>query len=71
MTPKAAQLLDSLEQSSRDRLMQPDLFSTPQIVEASPPEASLRDVLAGINPDEITPKQAQAWLYELKRMCED
>jgi hypothetical protein len=51
--------------------MQPDLFSTPQIVEASPPEASLRDVLAGINPDEITPKQAQAWLYELKRMCED
>jgi len=71
VTRKAAQLLDSLEQSSRDRLMQPDLFSTPQIVEASPPEASLRDVLAGINPDEITPKQAQAWLYELKRMCED
>jgi DNA mismatch repair protein MutS len=71
VTRKAAQLLDSLEQSSRDRLTQPDLFSAPQIVETSPPEAPLRDVLAGINPDEITPKQAQAWLYELKRMCED
>lgn len=87
VTRKASHLLENLEQASRERLIQPDLFST--MIESEPVqslqvadalaanqpitsafEQAIRQALQSINPDEISPRDAQALLYELKKISD-
>lgn len=75
VTRKASQLLEALEEASRERSIQPDLFNTisdPQAAETGSEteafEAAIRNTLHSINPDEMTPREAHDLLYELKRL---
>jgi DNA mismatch repair ATPase MutS len=68
-------LLEALEEASRERSIQPDLFNTisdPQAAETGSEteafEAAIRNTLHSINPDEMTPREAHDLLYELKRL---
>ena len=68
----AKRQLREFEQRASINPLQPDLFATPMIdyidtVETVP--NPVVEKLAGIDPNELTPKQALEALYELKSLC--
>jgi DNA mismatch repair protein MutS len=66
---QARAFLSRLDQFSARRDTQGDLFgaSAPQ-AEAAHPDAPLTDRLAALDPDTLSPREAHAALYELKRL---
>jgi DNA mismatch repair protein MutS len=69
VTRAARRYLQQLEESSLTRGGQSDLFA-PQAnaSEPEPPADPLREAVQGVNPDELTPKEALELLYRLKRL---
>ena len=67
---QARRTLESLEQASLARGGQPDLFAANARAgpEPEPPSDALREALAQLNPDELTPREALDLLYRLKRL---
>jgi DNA mismatch repair protein MutS len=66
----ARKYLQLLEEQSLTRGGQDDLFAGPGKAEAEPaaePDA-LRDALAALNPDELSPREALELLYRLKKL---
>ncbi|MEK7361147.1 MAG: DNA mismatch repair protein MutS, partial [Pseudomonadota bacterium] len=66
---QARKYLELLEQQSLSRGGQDDLFAgASRQVEPEPPADPLRDELAKINPDELSPREALELLYRLKKI---
>jgi len=66
---QARKYLELLEQQSLSRGGQDDLFATAsRRVEPEPPADPLREELMGINPDELSPREALDLLYRLKKI---
>lgn len=74
VTRKAAHLLDELEQSSRERQIQPDLFherpADSDTDEINAVEQGIRDLLQALDPNEISPRQAHELLYTICNMLQ-
>jgi DNA mismatch repair protein MutS len=64
---RARRILQSLEDASRAGGAQADLFARPA-EEPEPAGDALRDALAQVNPDELSPREALELLYRLKRL---
>jgi DNA mismatch repair protein MutS len=64
---QAKKTLEMLEQQSLQQGGQNDLFAKPT-EEKAPETDELRDALQGINPDELTPREALELLYRLKKL---
>jgi DNA mismatch repair protein MutS len=66
----ARRTLQSLEQRSVDSVRQPDLFAATVQGDDAEPAATdtLRDALAAIDPDELSPREALAELFRLKEI---
>jgi DNA mismatch repair protein MutS len=66
---QARKYLELLEEQSLARGGQDDLFAgAGRTVEPEPPSDPVRDALAGINPDELSPREALELLYRLKKL---
>jgi DNA mismatch repair protein MutS len=65
---RARRILQQLEESSRAGGAQADLFARPAAEEPEPAGDALRDALAQVNPDELSPREALELLYRLKRL---
>jgi DNA mismatch repair protein MutS len=65
---QAKKYLQLLEDSSVSRGNQNDLFSKTLEKEPEPESDPLRDELSGINPDELSPREALELLYRLKKL---
>ena len=65
---RARRILQQLEDASRAGGSQADLFARPAPDEREPPADPLRDALAQVNPDELSPREALELLYRLKRL---
>ena len=66
---QARKYLELLEQQSLSRGGQDDLFAgSSRQVEPEPPADPLREELTGINPDELSPREALDLLYRLKKL---
>jgi DNA mismatch repair protein MutS len=65
---QAKKYLQLLEESSITRGNTADLFSTTRPVEAEPEPDALREAMAKVNPDELTPREALELLYRLKKL---
>jgi DNA mismatch repair protein MutS len=65
---QAKKYLQLLEESSIARGNTADLFSTTKPVEAEPEPDALREAMAKVNPDELTPREALELLYRLKKL---
>ncbi len=65
---QAKKYLQLLEESSITRGSTADLFSATKPVEAEPATDPLRDEIAQVNPDELTPREALELLYRLKKI---
>ena len=67
---RARRILQSLEEQSLARGGQVDLFGAPAAGEAEPepPSDALRDALAQVNPDALSPREALELLYRLKTL---
>jgi len=67
---RARRILQSLEEASLARHDQGDLFlhKDKEPVETEPAADPLRDALAQVNPDELSPREALELLYRLKRL---
>jgi len=65
---QAAKYLQLLEDSSLNRGNQDDLFSRKTAPEPEPAVDPLRDELAKISPDELSPREALELLYRLKKL---
>jgi DNA mismatch repair protein MutS len=67
---EARRTLERLEQASLERDGQPDLFAGAASAAPEPvPQADpLRDALGQVNPDELSPREALALLYRLKKL---
>ena len=66
---QAKKYLDLLEQQSLERGGQNDLFSSAKQEQEEAPESDpLREALQGVNPDELTPREALELLYRLKKL---
>jgi DNA mismatch repair protein MutS len=65
---RARRLLQQLEEASRAGGAQADLFARPAPAEPEPATDALRDALAQINPDELSPREALELLYRLKKL---
>jgi DNA mismatch repair protein MutS len=65
---QAKKYLQLLEDASVSRGSQDDLFAATREKEPEPPLDSLREELAAINPDELTPREALELLYRLKKL---
>jgi DNA mismatch repair protein MutS len=66
---QARKYLELLEESSLRRSGHDDLFAgAGRTVEPEPPADPLRDELARINPDELSPREALELLYRLKKI---
>jgi DNA mismatch repair protein MutS len=65
---QARKYLQLLEEASVARGPQDDLFSRATAVEPEPASDPLRDEMAQVNPDELSPRQALELLYRLKRL---
>jgi len=67
---QAKRTLESLEEASLARGGQPDLFATGSARDPEPeaPADALREALAQLNPDELTPREALELLYRLKKL---
>ncbi|MNC85405.1 hypothetical protein D3C83_10010 [compost metagenome] len=69
MIRQARKYLDLLEEQSLARGGQNDLFAgAARTVEPEPPSDPVRDALAEINPDELSPRDALELLYRLKKL---
>ncbi len=64
----ARRYLQMLENASLTRGGQSDLFTGPAKAEAAPEPDALRETLAAINPDELSPREALELLYRLKKL---
>ena len=65
----ARRYLQMLEEASLSRAGQPDLFAAGKSEPEPPAESdALREALASVNPDELTPREALDLLYRLKRL---
>ena len=65
---QAKRYLQLLEESSLARGNQDDLFSRKEEAEPEPALDPLREAMQGVNPDELTPREALELLYRLKRL---
>jgi DNA mismatch repair protein MutS len=65
---RARRILQQLEEASRAGGAQADLFSRSAPAEPEPAADALRDVLAQVNPDELSPRDALELLYRLKKL---
>jgi DNA mismatch repair protein MutS len=65
---QARKYLQLLEESSITRGNTADLFSTAKPAEAEPVNDALREQMAQVNPDELTPREALELLYRLKKL---
>jgi DNA mismatch repair protein MutS len=65
---QAKKYLQLLEESSITRGNTADLFATTKPVEAEPEADALREEMAKVNPDELTPREALELLYRLKKL---
>jgi DNA mismatch repair protein MutS len=65
---RARRILQSLEEASRAGGAQADLFARSAPAEPEPVADPLRDALAQVNPDELSPREALELLYRLKRL---
>ena len=67
---RARRILQSLEEHSLARDGQLDLFTASAAPEesAEAPSDPLREALAQVNPDELSPREALALLYQLKKL---
>jgi len=65
---QAKKHLQLLEESSITRGSTADLFSATKPVEAEPATDPLREELAQVNPDELSPREALELLYRLKKI---
>ncbi len=65
---RARRILQQLEEASRAGGAQADLFARPAAEEPEPASDALRDALAQVNPDELSPREALELLYRLKRL---
>ncbi|HEX5093418.1 MAG TPA: DNA mismatch repair protein MutS [Burkholderiales bacterium] len=65
---RARRILQQLEDASRAGGAQADLFARPAAAEPEPAADPLRDALAQVNPDELSPRDALELLYRLKKL---
>ncbi len=65
---QARKVLEMLEQQSLERGGQNDLFSNSPAEEKTPESDALRDALQGVNPDDLSPREALELLYRLKKL---
>jgi DNA mismatch repair protein MutS len=65
---QAKKYLQLLEESSITRGNQADLFAKTQEIESEPATDPLREEMAKVNPDELTPREALELLYRLKKL---
>jgi DNA mismatch repair protein MutS len=65
---RARRILQQLEDASRAGGAQADLFARPATDEPEPAADPLRDALAQVNPDELSPREALELLYRLKKL---
>jgi DNA mismatch repair protein MutS len=65
---QAKKYLEMLEQQSLSRGGQDDLFLKPAPAEAEPAIDPLREALLAVNPDDLSPRDALALLYRLKKL---
>jgi DNA mismatch repair protein MutS len=65
---RARRILQQLEEASRTGGGQADLFARAADAEPEPAGDPLRDALAQVNPDELSPREALELLYRLKRL---
>jgi DNA mismatch repair protein MutS len=65
---RARRILQQLEEASRAGGSQADLFARPAAAEPEPATDALRDALAQVNPDELSPRDALELLYRLKKL---
>ncbi|MBV9191966.1 MAG: DNA mismatch repair protein MutS [Betaproteobacteria bacterium] len=65
---RARKYLELLEESAVGRGGQDDLFAKTREAEPEPAVDPLRDELAKINPDELSPREALELLYRLKKL---
>jgi DNA mismatch repair protein MutS len=65
---RARRILQQLEEASRAGGAQADLFARAAPSDPEPATDALRDALAQINPDELSPREALELLYRLKKL---
>jgi DNA mismatch repair protein MutS len=65
---RARRILQQLEEASRAGGGQADLFARPAPAEPEPTTDPVRDALAQVNPDELSPREALELLYRLKKL---
>jgi len=65
---RARKYLELLEESAIARGNTADLFAPTKAPEPEPAADPLRDELANINPDELSPREALELLYRLKKL---
>jgi DNA mismatch repair protein MutS len=65
---QAKKYLHLLEESSITRGNQEDLFAPTRAVEEDAPGDPLREAMAQVNPDELSPREALELLYRLKKL---
>ena len=65
---QAQKILETLEQQSLQRGGQDDLFLNEKKQETEPETDALRDALQGVNPDDLSPREALELLYRLKKL---
>src|SRR4051812_44648831 len=65
---RARKYLELLEESAVSRGGQDDLFARTQAPEPEPAVDPLREAFAGVNPDELSPRDALELLYRLKKL---
>jgi DNA mismatch repair protein MutS len=65
---RARKYLELLEDAAVSRGGQDDLFAKTKAPEPEPEPDALREALAGVNPDELTPREALELLYRLKKL---
>jgi DNA mismatch repair protein MutS len=65
---QARKYLQMLEDASVSRGTQEDLLTRKVFKEEEPAADALRDELAKVNPDELSPREALELLYRLKKL---
>jgi DNA mismatch repair protein MutS len=65
---QAKRYLQLLEESSITRGNQSDLFAPTRQAQSEPEVDPLREEMARVNPDELTPREALELLYRLKKL---
>ena len=65
---RARKYLELLEESAVSRGGQDDLFARTKVAEPEPAVDPLRDEMAKVNPDELSPREALELLYRLKKL---